>query len=628
MSAPAEPSGQVLDPESPLDPLPDLGVDWPDMSVAVPVDPLIQPDEPAATQAEPAIEGDRRYRVLVEGLDERGREAIMSRFKLLSALIAKDGSSANVAQIDRRLREDVALLDNLLRAEGYYDATIESAITAGDPVAVSLRVEPGPQYTFETVTISGLEQAGDQAEKLRSAYAVKARDPVSADKVIGGGVALLKELRADGFPFASVAEPEIVVDHETRTATLALAVVPGDRQKFGSIIVTGAKPPFGARHVGRIARFASGDTYSQAKVDDLKRALIATGIVSSAEVTAVRSASPGVADISVALESAPMRTLAAEAGYGTGEGVRAEVSWTHRNLIRPEGAVTFRGVAGTQEQYVGAALRQSNFRRRDQILNGRFTLQNTSRRAFDARTIELAGGIERQTNIIWQKKWTWSAGAELVATRERDFRRAAGAGNRTFLIASLPATLGYDGSNDLLDPTRGFRLSGRIAPEISEQGGVSTYVRTQFDASAYFPATDRITLAGRVRLASIAGADIRAIAPSRRLYSGGGGSVRGYGFQRIGPLDLFRDPTGGRSLVEFAAEARIRVGVFGIVPFVDAGNVYLSELPGFDGLRFGAGIGGRYHSSFGPIRIDLGTPLNRRAGDPRLTVAVSLGQAF
>ena len=180
----------------------------------------------------------------------------------------------------------------------------------------------------------------------------------------------------------------------------------------------------------------------------------------------------------------------------------------------------------------------------------------------------------------------------------------------------------------MLDPTRGFRLGVRASPEVSLQNGTFGYLRTQVDASAYFPATSRITLAGRARLGTIAGAQSSAIAPSRRFYAGGGGSVRGYGFQQIGPRDIANDPDGGRSVAEFALEARVRFGPFGVVPFIDAGNIYSRALPNFSGLRYGAGLGLRYHSNFGPIRIDVGTPLNRQKGDTRVTVFVSLGQAF
>ena len=140
-------------------------------------------------------------------------------------------------------------------------------------------------------------------------------------------------------------------------------------------------------------------------------------------------------------------------------------------------------------------------------------------------------------------------------------------------------------------------------------------------------------IAGRVRLGVIAGGQIPAVPAGRRFYAGGGGSVRGYGYQDLGPRDpVFDDPIGGRSLAEFALEARIRVNLLGnkigIVPFIDAGNIYTSPLPRIDNLRFGAGVGVRYHTNFGPIRVDVGTPIGRRRGDPRVAVTVSLGQAF
>ena len=148
------------------------------------------------------------------------------------------------------------------------------------------------------------------------------------------------------------------------------------------------------------------------------------------------------------------------------------------------------------------------------------------------------------------------------------------------------------------------------------------------DASAY-KSVGGVVLAGRVRLGTIVGAPRDAIAPSRRFYAGGGASVRGYGYQSIGPRDPNNDPIGGRSLAEFAIEARVKAfGNFGVVPFFDAGNIYTRPLPDFSGLRYGAGVGVRYYSSFGPIRVDVGTPLNPQPGDSRLAVYVSLGQAF
>jgi translocation and assembly module TamA len=194
-------------------------------------------------------------------------------------------------------------------------------------------------------------------------------------------------------------------------------------------------------------------------------------------------------------------------------------------------------------------------------------------------------------------------------------------------------SLGYDGSDNLLDPTRGFRLSGRLSPELSMRGQRFTYARTQVDASAYHPVSDNVVVAGRIRLGAIFGASDFNIAPSRRFYSGGGGSVRGYGYQQLGPKDVDGDPIGGRGLAEFGLEARIRLrqfagGNFGIVPFFDGGSLTTRSLPNLSHMRYAAGLGARYYSSFGPIRIDVGVPLNRQKGDGPFAVTVSLGQAF
>ena len=139
-------------------------------------------------------------------------------------------------------------------------------------------------------------------------------------------------------------------------------------------------------------------------------------------------------------------------------------------------------------------------------------------------------------------------------------------------------------------------------------------------------------LAGRIRLGSIVGAPLAAIAPSRRLYAGGGSSVRGYGYKAIGPRNDAGDPSGGRSLTEASVEARIKTGMLGgalqIVPFVDAGTVGENTLPGFDEIKLGAGVGARYLTGFGPLRLDVAVPLNRGPHDDWIAVYVGLGQAF
>ena len=613
---------QQLDPQSPLAPLPGLGVDWPDLSKV--------PEEPASADAPTALTGDTRYTYRVDGIDAVASALLRDRFAQLSTLHANDGQPANAAQLDRRAREDATLLTTLLRAEGYYDARVTTRIEPAARPLVVLDADPGTLYKFTGVTVAGIEAAGDKAAELRAAFGVAPGDPVNSDKVAAGEAALHATISDRGFPFAVVGDPQIVVDRAARTATLDMAVVPGGVRRFGDIVVTSGERIFDASHVRDIARFTPGDPYDAASLVDLRRALIQTGLVSTLKVEPVEGKEPGTVDIAVAMERAPPRTVAAELGYGTGEGARVEVSWTHRNLFPPEGALTLRGVLGTEEQLASAIFRRSNFHGRDRVLTFQAVASNLTRSAYQAKTVSLSGSLERQTNIFFQKKWTWSLGAEVAASDERDVIVSTGAPRRrTYFIGALPTTLSYDGSNDLLDPTTGFRLSGRLSPEISLEGKAFGYARVQVDASAYQPIATGATLAGRIRLGTIVGAPRDAIAPSRRFYAGGGASVRGYGYQDIGPRDPNNDPIGGRSLAEFSLEARVHVfGNFGVVPFFDGGNISTTPLPTVTDLRYGAGLGLRYYSNFGPIRIDVGTPINPQPGDARVAVYVSLGQAF
>lgn len=180
----------------------------------------------------------------------------------------------------------------------------------------------------------------------------------------------------------------------------------------------------------------------------------------------------------------------------------------------------------------------------------------------------------------------------------------------------------------MLNPSKGFRASLLAQPEASLSDSIRPYLRSQIDASVYYPASDSLVLAGRTRIGTTVGVDRDDLAPSRRFYGGGGGSVRGYGYQQLGPRAPDDQPFGGLSVFEAAAEARYRFGDYGAVAFVDAGQVYDRRIPDFSGLRLGVGIGARYYTNFGPIRVDVATPLNRRTGESRINVYVSIGQAF
>ena len=641
--------------------MPDIGLDWPSLGAD---DPVIAPlpDErdattPDATTGDLALptlaspEADEaarqaerlgridpalplRYGVRLQGVDAIADPVFRDRFNALSELKKGEDDDANIGQITRRARADVELMDKLLRTRGYYNARIAYVLDAPEGsrqrLDVTLDADPRDLYKLSEVTLTGLSPTEPREVALRGLFTVKAGDPADTDRIIASTDALKTGFAEGGYPFAKVEEPVLRVDHDERDAALDMIVATGGYRRYGRISVAG-DPPFDARHVGVIARFQSGDPYRLSQITDLTRALVATGLVASAEVKPEPGGQDTV-DLIVQMTKAPPRTIAGALGYGTGEGARAEVSWQHRNLFPPEGALTARAVVGTQEQSGTLTFRRSNFHARDRVLNGQIALRNVQLDAYQATTATLSASLERQTNIIFQKTWTWSLGGELILSDERDlYGESLTPRRRRYFIAAAPTSIGYDGSDDLLDPKRGFRLSGRLSPELSLQAGTFGYVRAQIDASGYIPTSDRLTIAGRIRLGTIVGASADRIAPTRRYYAGGGGSVRGYAYQAIGPRDLNNDPVGGRSLGEISLEARFRFGSanqFGIVPFIDAGTISPDPTPSIAQLRVGAGVGVRYYSNFGPIRVDVGTPINPQPGDPRIGVYVSLGQAF
>ena len=631
------PDAAQLDPNAPLAPLPELGIPWPELKpseTAPPASVTTTVKGKKHTEAVASDAGTIRYTIEVDGLAPLGNaEDLLRQFRAQSALEAERKDAANAAQIGRRANADADLLEQILRSQGYYDADVEpSTEKAGDALRVILTADPGPQYRFASVDLPGLQAAGLDAARLSNAVGVKAGDPVIAADVIAGGLALTQALGEEGYAEAKLGDQDIEINHETHLASLTLPVNPGPIARFGAIHVSG-RPPFSARHVGIIARFKRGDPFKRSKIDDLRRALIATTLIANADIQLVPVEGGRVVDLNVNLEPAPSHTIAGQLGYGTGQGASVEASWTDRNFLNPEGALTLRGIAGTTEQLLGAQLRRSNFLQRDQTLNIQASVSHQKFAAYRAKTVDLAANIERLSNFIWQKKWTWSYGGEWLGTIERGVFSSAGIKDtKRFVIGALPLALGYDGSDNLLDPTRGFRLSAHVSPEISFHGGHRTYVRAQFDASAYHPVSDNVVVAGRVRLGTISGAALFDLAPSRRFYSGGGGSVRGYGYQQLGPKDQDGDPIGGRGIAEFGLETRIRLkqlgGNFGVVPFFDGGSLTSKAFPDFRNWRYAAGIGARYYSSFGPIRVDFGVPLNRQKGDGPFAVTVSLGQAF
>lgn len=641
---------EALTPEA-LGPLPDLPPpeEMPAANLGDPIviPPVVAPDAvltsplpPLSTFDATPLEGLEfkreaqarlRYTLKVEGLGPTGTEGTFHR---MSALRRGESKDATPAQIASRTNSDKALMQRLMFSEGFYDGVADSDINleAEGKASILLTATPGARYSWRQIT---LDLIPANKPELAEGFGLQVGDPIRAIEVEEAEGALLKRLLESGYPFAEIGARDVVLDQGGPTGTYFLTGDIGPEGVFGPITLKGFQP-FDVEHANVIARFEPGDSFNTSLVDDFRRALIATqqfgGVTVATVDTGQRDAEGrAITEIQVIGNRGPLRQLIGQVGYSTGEGFRAEALWRHRALIRPEGMFTARAVVGTQEQRAAAQLTFGNWGQRDRTLDLGFDVAHLNRPAYEATQATIGAHLKRTSTPIWQKLWTWSLGFELVASREREdvLILPVNTLQRDFLIAALPMSIGYDRSNDLLDPTKGFRLGLAISPEISRQGGeMSTYARIQGDATYYHPFGEKFVLAGRGRVGSIIGADTANVAPTRRFFAGGGGSVRGFDYQSIGPVNSAGDPAGGRGLTEVSIEGRYRMGTFGFVAFVDAGTVNDGPTPTLSNIRYGAGVGVRYYTSFGPLRADIARAINRGPHDPPVAIYISIGQAF
>jgi translocation and assembly module TamA len=246
--------------------------------------------------------------------------------------------------------------------------------------------------------------------------------------------------------------------------------------------------------------------------------------------------------------------------------------------------------------------------------------------AFKSKSGRARIGLERKLG----EGMTVTAGISFLGQEVED--KADDDKSETYGLLSLPARFDWDRSDDLLDPSSGGRLRVDNEPFVDVIGNGLLFNKARLDYSHYLEVLSepQVVLAGRTAVGSIVGESREDIPANLRFYAGGGGSVRGFGYQLAGDLNDKDDPIGGRSLFELGGEVRLRITEsIGVVAFVDAGTVYSSTTPDFsETLRVGAGPGLRYFSPIGPLRLDVGFPLNPRNSDDTWQLYISIGQAF
>ena len=555
-----------------------------------------------------------------------GDDDLEAQLKEVSRLVQAEAKPPpGLAGLDQRAQSDKQIFETVLRSEGYYDGTIEITIDDNlSPVRVGVRVNPGTRYLLGDCSIlysSSPPAAGPTSCKdigLKSGTAAR------SDPIITATEKLLLSLQEQGRPDAKVTDRKAVVDHATQRMRLTFYTDPGREARFGKVYVMGAE---NTEHdfLERLETWKSGAVYDVRKLDEYRQRLANLNLFDRLTVKAdtAHADASGRTPIRVDAHDRLSHSFGGGVSYATDTGPGLKAFWEDRNLWGRAELLRFDLQLATIAQSLEAALTLPHEPDTGQSLGFDLKIERDTTDAYDKQGVTILG----QLTTPLGGHWTGKGGVSLEAADVKQTGVSAFS-----VLASLPVSVTYDSTKSLLDPKNGERLTIQAQPVAGTSGGGRAFLILENSASAYRSLDEEgeLVIAARVRLGTILFASEGAVPPDLRLYSGGGGSVRGFAYQHIGPRDAMNNPIGGRAVAETSFELRYRAWEdIGIVGFVDAGTV--SASPYFSDAetpRIGAGLGLRYYTSFGPFRLDIAAPLNPRHGDGPVQVYVSLGQAF
>jgi translocation and assembly module TamA len=501
-------------------------------------------------------------------------------------------------------------------------------------VPVSIAIETRARFRIAHIAI----QAADPAEAPAIAAAAAALglaigDPARAAPILAAERRLVEALRAAGHPLAAVVRRDAEVDYDTATMRLGWVLAPGPLARFGQPLVAGTQR-VDAAFLGRFAaRRLHGETFSPDRLERARRDLVALGVFDSVRAdpaTALDAA--GRLPVTFTVAERPRRALGGSVAYETNFGPSVRLFWEHRNLfgraerLRLEGEVSRIGTGGSLDQMTYrafATLRDPAFAAGELTLVATLGALRERLDAYDRTAVVASALAERRLR----------EGFAVLAGPVADLGEAGPPGGTLSPYQLLGVTFGgrLDTTDSLLDPARGWRVNGTLTPSYNLEDS-QPLAPLRLTASTYWDlAGDRRgILALRGSFGSLLGVSADAVPPHIRFFAGGGGSVRGYDFQSIGPRDPRTDkPAGGASVMEASIEWRQRLwGDVGMVAFADAGAVATRSTPDLSEIRVGVGLGLRYYTAIGPIRADVALPLIRQDGSSGYGLYVGIGQSF
>ncbi len=564
------------------------------------------------------------YVATISGVEDGALLDLLRAASQLKAL--QDRPPATLARLHQRAKEDLARLDTALRSEGYYEAELRTQIEEEKrPVEVTIEIETGPRYRVAAFEVD-YRVASPPPEDLRPSLedlGIELGQPAKAPAIVAAQRQWITIMTQRGYPLAKVIERKAVTNREEKALKIVLMVESGPEARFGPVSVAGLER-VREDHVRGMLPWQEGETYDSRKVEEARRRLSASNLFASVTIAPAETASPdGSLPLTLQLMERAHHTIGFGANWSTDLGIGGEVFWAHRNLFRRGEQLRLDLAAAEIEQSAAARFRKPDFLARDQALLGNLTLKRARTEAFDENSLSAFAGME----FVLSEHWRASAG---VAPEYSDLDDDDG--KEQFTLVGVPLNASRDATDDRLNPTRGARLNFTMTPYYGTGDSTVLFLSGLAGGSAYYAldADSRFVLAGRARVGALVGESTGDLPANKRFYAGGGGSIRGYEFQTVGPLDSSDDPLGGRSLVELSAEVRTRItDEIGLVPFIDGGTVFDSAYPDFDEtLRWAAGIGLRYFTGVGPVRVDFAFPLNGRDVDDAFQFYISFGQAF
>jgi len=538
-----------------------------------------------------------------------------------------------------KARADRKLLVAALFGKARYDGLVRIAIAGrsidtlppdaefgAGPVPVAISIDPGRKFVLGDVRLTG-----DAAGLSPAEFGLTPGGDAGADTILKAEANIVRRLRDQGRPLADVVARDVIADHNTGRLDVTLNLAAGPVADYGRTTVTGTEamdPDFTAYMTG----LPRGQKYLPKDVDDARDRLVNMGVFSSVAVsTPGKLDANGQIPVDVTVSERKRHYYGVGATLSNTEGLGVEGYWGHRNLfgkgenLRIEGQIgrifdsnefgKLNYSAGIMFEKPGVVGPASKF----------FTGLKTIYEHPDAYD---RFSVEGNAGLAYDVSRTQKASAEVVV----EFSRITDAfvTDKDYLIVSTPLQYIFDNRDDRLNPTKGYRWIAYGEPAYDLLDG-TTFVKFRGEFATYkaLDEDNRIILAGRAVLGSIVGATVEEVPADRRFYAGGGGSVRGYAYQGIGPKDSEGQPTGGLSLAEGSAELRVAVTEkIGVVPFVDVGTVSLNEVPDLSDLQTGVGVGLRYLTPFGPLRVDAAVPLDKEEGDPDFGLYAGIGQAF